>query len=148
MSKPKKLVIPESDDNFLSGVLAGIKKRSKSLKYHSWEMSVERIFEEYEGERCEKLEVKIKPSDHNAWIELNVWQDRWITVNCWERTKEGKWDWCYEGKVLPEFEGKPLIQALEATNSRFWGMDEEKTDLFSSIWSPMLAKGPHLVRRD
>jgi len=144
MSKAK-LVIPESENSFLSTILTGVKKRSKSLKYNSWEFTIERVFEEYEDSRIEKIEVKIKPSSPHAWIELCIWQDRWITVSCWERTKESKWDWFYEGKFLPEFEGKPFIQAIEVTNSCFFGMTESKTTQFAEIWSPMLAQGPRLV---
>ena len=54
MSRMKTLVIPNSENDFLSDILASIKKRSKSLKYHSWELKIERVFEECENERCEK----------------------------------------------------------------------------------------------
>lgn len=146
MSRAKSLVIPNSENEFLSCVLASIKRRSKSLKYHSWELKIERVFEEYENERCEKLEVKLKPSDYNAWIEMGIWEDRWVTVSCWERTKENKWDWFYEGKLLPNVEGQSFVCAIEETNAVFFGMTSSNVDVFRSVWSSLLAKGPQLVR--
>lgn len=145
MSRSKNLVIPNSENEFLSDILASIKKRSKSLKYNSWELSVERLYEESKSGRVEKLEIMLKPSNYNAWLEVGVWEDRWITVNCWERTKENKWDWFYEGKFTPKTESKAFINAIESTNVAFFEMTSPDVNAFSSIWSPILADGLNCV---
>ena len=146
MSRAKNLVIPRSENEFLSDILTSIKKRSKSLKHNSWELFIERVFEEYESGRVEKLEIRLKPSDDNAWIEIEIWEDRWVTVYCWERTKENKWDWFSEGKLLPGLEKKNFISAVETTNTRFFEMTSSNIDAFSAVWGLMLANGLKLVK--
>ncbi|MCO7225950.1 hypothetical protein [Pleionea sp. CnH1-48] len=145
MTKNKKFTIPESDSPFLSGILSSIEKRRKSLRYNSWSMSLERVVEVYEEGKLEKLEFKIQPSSHNAWLEASLWEDRFITVNCWERTKQNKWDWYHEGNLLPLFEPKSVIEAIENTRNGFKLMGDRSEPNFSSIWGSMLASGLKLV---
>jgi len=146
MAKTKHFVIPGSDNDFLSDILFSIKKRSKSLRYRSSEISVERVFEEVDGERLEKVELEIQPSSGDAKLLIEVWQDRWVVVSCSERTKVQKWDWFYEGKLLPVYNGKAFVGAVEATRSHCFEMNSRKVSLFSRVWQPLLAKGPELVK--
>jgi hypothetical protein len=146
MNSRTRLVLPTSENEFLTDLLFSVKKRSKSLKYNSWAINVERIFEEYDSGRVEKLEIKLKPADYNAWLEVEIWEDRWVTVNCWERTKQNSWDWFYSGKLLGNIECRAFISSIEATNARFFQMTTENLDSFNSIWEPLLANSPKLVR--
>ncbi|TQV87239.1 hypothetical protein [Aliikangiella coralliicola] len=146
MAKSPKLTIPESKNEFLTEILSSFRKRSKSLKHNSWSISIERIFEEYEDDKVEKIEIEIKPSNRNAMLCLRIWQDRWVTVSCWERTKEEKWDYFFEGKLLPEKSGRPFIDSVEDTMAKFFEMRENKLERFNKIWTPLLANGLELVK--
>lgn len=145
MGKNSKLILPESKDHFLSGILTNIKKRGKSLKYNSWSISIERVFEEHERDRIEKIEFRIQPSNSNSWLEVTIWQDRFVSINCWERSKQKKWDWYHEGKLLPIYDGKKLVESIEATRDHFFEMNDAKTSIFAPIWEPLLASGLKLV---
>ena len=65
--KHKHSTLPSSDNPFLSDILGSIRKRSKSIKHQVQELAVERVFEQYEDERIEKLEITVKPwQDHSS----------------------------------------------------------------------------------
>ncbi|MBV1911782.1 MAG: hypothetical protein KUG78_20990, partial [Kangiellaceae bacterium] len=146
MARSSKLIFPESKNDFLSEMLMSFKKRSKSLKHKTIEISIERIFEEYDEGRIERIELEIETySSNNSKICLNIYQDRWVSVNCWERTKNEKWDWFYEGKLLPIVEGQKFVEAVEESLSSFYQMNQDKVEKFSAIWMPLLARGPELV---
>ena len=140
MRKTKKFIIPESDNDFLSSILKAFKKRSKSLNYNCWNISVEKVIECFQDGRLEKIEIKIQPSDLNAYLELDVWEDRFIHLTCWERSKNQKWDWEYDGKLLPQYESKFFLNALEATRANFFEMTESRINEFEHSWQHLLAR--------
>ncbi len=139
----KNFVLPESTNEFLGRILLSIRKRSKSLKYHSWLLTVERVFEAWEQTRLETLQIDMKPSSEEVWIRVLVWEDRWIDVFVWERTKFAKWDYQYEGRLLPEYEGRAFVDAIQALASLCSGMAPGAVGQFDAIWGPMLARGPN-----
>ncbi|GAA5446112.1 hypothetical protein Misp06_04321 [Microbulbifer sp. NBRC 101763] len=141
MGRTKKFLIPESENEFLSDILGAIRKRSKSLKYNCWNISVEKVFEHFKEGRLEKVEIRIQPSDTNAELKVDVWEDRLIHLICWERTKPQKWDWEYDGKFLPIYEGKDFVLALEETRAKFFQMSESKVKEFENSWAHLLANG-------
>jgi len=142
--KSKHFQVPESQDKFLAEILGTIKKRSKSLNYNTRELSVDRVFEEWEESRTEKIEINLTVLDTSLF--MCVWQDRWITISCSGRTKENKWDWFYEGKYLPMVGGKEMIKAIETTFSNFYGMNEKRKSLFENIWKPLLARKLEIIK--
>jgi len=142
--KSKHFQIPESQDAFLAEILGSIKKRSKSLNYNTSELSVDRVFEEWEEARIEKIEVKL--TRNRVRLLLCIWQDRWVTISCATNTKESKWHWFYEGKYLPIFGGKDMIEAIEKTFGKFYQMQKEKTSDFEKIWKPVLARKLEAVK--
>ncbi len=141
MGRAKKFTIPESENEFLSDILGGLKKRSKSLKYHCWNISVEKIFEYFKEGKLEKIEITIQPSDIHAELKINVWEGRLIHLVCWERTKAQKWDWEYDGKFLPIYESKDFMVALEETRAKFFQMSAPKVKEFENSWVHLLANG-------
>ena len=142
--KSKHFQIPESQDKFLTEILGSIKKRSKSLNYNTEGLCVERVFEVYEEERVEKIEIKL--TVNRADLLVSVWQDRWVIVSCGIRTKESKWDWSFQGKYLPCFDGKEMIKAIEKTFVNFYQMNEKRTSTFEIIWKPLLARKLEVIK--
>ena len=143
--KPKHLVLPNSENLFLSEVLDGIRRRTKPIKHSSWEFGVERVFEEHSDDRLEKLEITLKPSSHHAYLRIVVWEDRFVDVSAFERTKAEKWDWQREGRLLPTYSGFDFVLVLQETGAIFYQMSESQIHKFDSIWTPMLARGPEGV---
>jgi hypothetical protein len=141
MGKSKNFVIPESDIEFLSDMLKTLKKRSKSLKYNCWNISIEKVFECFNDGKFEKIEIKIQPSDINAELKIDIWEDRLVHLVCWEHTKVQKWDWEYDGRLLPTYGSKDILLALEETRFKFFQMSESKKNEFESSWSHLLANG-------
>ena len=145
MGKSKTLNIPHSENVFIASILGALKKRSKSLKHNCWGISVDRVIEEFEDGRLEKLEIDIRPSNYNAKINAEVWEDRVVHLWCWERTKIQKWDWERRGKLLPVYDGTHFVAALEATIPNFFQMTEPGVHRFDPPWAPLLASGLKLV---
>jgi len=64
-----------------------------------------------------------------------------VHIICWERTHKQKWDWEYDGKFLPIFDGRDFIVALEETRAKFFQMTEANVKAFESSWVHLLANG-------
>ena len=142
--KSKNFQIPESQQIFLSEILDSVKRRSKSLNYNTNDLSIDRIFEEWDEGRGEKIEIRL--IKNRVRLLLCVWEDRWITVSCATNTKGVKWNWFYEGKYLPLFGGKDMIEAIEKTFGKFYQMTQDSTVEFEAIWKPLLARKLEAVR--
>jgi len=106
--KSVNLIIPNSDDAFLSEFLTSLKKRSKSLKYNNQTIKCEKVYVEEDDARSEKIELEIHPYITNAKMHIDIWHDRWVSVSCWERSKDEKWDYAYDGKLIPIYGGQVI----------------------------------------
>ncbi|WP_185964396.1 hypothetical protein [Aliikangiella marina] len=129
----------------MASILLGIKKRSKSLKHNTWNAKIEKVFVEYENGRSEKVELKLQPFNENAWLEIDIWDDRWLSIHCWARTKENNWDWFEEARLFPNVTSKSFVTALEATYKTFFRMNSDDVIQFKPIWTNLLATGPKLL---
>ncbi|TQV66482.1 hypothetical protein FKG94_26990 [Exilibacterium tricleocarpae] len=142
--------IPSSKNKFIDDFLHSIKKRGKSLKHKTSFMSCDKVFTEEEGVRLEKVELKLSPG-HSAsascTLEIHVWEDRWIRL-LFSEWKDNAWDWSWniEGSILPVYDGKSIIEAIESTLLQSFEMSASSTNRFDQVWRPILAREPELVR--
>ncbi len=150
MSKRRKtVVLPESENEFLSSVLYALRKRSKALKNSSSVLRCDRVFVERDDDRYEKLELELRPEHSGAKrcpLNAHALEVPVVAVSLAEwKNNTWDWQWSYGGTLLPIYDGFTFVVALEATLDTSFGMDAHRTDAFDSIWSPLLARGPELV---
>lgn len=142
--RTKHLDLPRSDCPLLADVLESIRRRSKSIKHHGWRFEVDRIFEEYSDGRVEKLEIRIQYHELPVHLDVDVWEDRWVMVSAYKRTETEKLHWDIQGRLMPEVDGLEFMQLIEKSQG-FHYTDQDRSDLLKSIWSQILARGPHAV---
>ncbi len=76
-------------------------------------------------------------------LRLHAWPDRWVWLDARCPTKKGwAWSWTYEGRLLGEHSASAIIKTIEDTLGPLHRMDSSKTDEFSTLWKPLLARGP------
>ena len=136
----KSITLPSSEDEFLGSVLHGLRRRSKAIKNKYWDWSVDRIFEEYEDERVEKLEIRIEHQYRSNNLCVSIYQDRWIEVSRWEVIDGCREDWRQSGRLVHDKEGAALAPLIEES------MDTSSTiESCKVIWGRAIASGPRSI---
>jgi hypothetical protein len=142
------MYLPSSDNAFLSSLIESLRKRHKALKHKTRKIACDKVIEEHDGERIEKLEFAFRSGTHDRDLRLRafVWEDRWVWIDCRVPGKMGlQLEWSYDGRLLPSHDGRAFITALEATMSHAYSVDAVSTSGLDLIWSPLLARGPKRV---
>ena len=149
-SKHFSRATPTSKSTFITEVLESLRKRRKSLKHKCSKIECDRVYVEEEGERFEKLEISLSPghsSSPSCILHIGVWEDRWIQLSFSEWKGKGwDWSWSYEGKILPTFSGKVIINTIESTLMYSHEMSSNLVTEFDSLWMPLIARKPELIQ--
>jgi hypothetical protein len=142
------LYFPSSEKELIASVIGSLRKRHKALKHKVKSVTCDKVFEEHEGRREEKLEITL----HGAFNDLRafVWEDGsvWIDFRSRRLGRAGgwRWEWSYDGRLLPVHDGRTFIAALEHTlDAAPFSGDVADVSAFSAIWRPLLAQGPKPV---
>ena len=133
---------PTFTSEFLQSIAKGLKKRSKALKHKSWEFKCERVLEQGQRDKQEKLEFDIRCFGENrdTFIRLFVWDDRWAWIDARESAKkEQLFEWDYEGRLLGDVGPQRVVTALEET------LERRQPEDLDSVWRELLANGPQKV---
>ncbi len=136
--------LPSSENEFLANVLASMKKRQRAIKYKTKAMTCDKVIETHDDVRKEKLEASFRRTESN--LRAFIWEDRWVWIDFRSPSKRGwRWEWSFEGRLLPAHDGRMLVDALEKTLDAAPRDDESDVSAFGEIWRILLAQGPKPV---
>jgi hypothetical protein len=145
--------IPRFENEFLEDVADSLRKRLKAISHQASRIDGQKVYETVGSAKEEKFEIYLaKTSSRNGpRIRVNVWADRWISVDAREPSPKGVkgwlWEWTTEGRLMGGLGGKEIVQALEAGISSLYQIDKDRVHKFDEIWRPILARGPVEVRQ-
>jgi len=141
------LYFPNSEKELIASVIASLKKRHKALKHKVKSVTCDKLLEVNDDARREKLEVSLQGYSDN--LRAHVWEDGWIWVDFRARAVGSsggwRWEWSYDGRLLPVHDGRVLVEALERTLGAAAALDGNAMSVFDAIWQPLLARGPKTV---
>ncbi len=139
---------PTCDDAFLNAVVFSLKKRSKAIRHRDFDIACERLREKNGDDLLEMIEIELtrRVDGGVQKFKLSVWAERWLWIHAGQGGKE-RWGWSREGRLLGADQARRVISAVEETISASVGMDASQTELFDSIWQPLLARGPEGLKQ-
>jgi len=136
--------LPKFKNTFLEEIVSALRKRSKALKHKTSRISIDRIYEVNDDERCEKLELNIDPIlPKKCNCEVFIWEDRWIWLDVRKGSKTGWiWEWGIEGRVL-DVSGRDILLRIEEMLSKLKRLDADKKEqnesILNNVWSGIIA---------
>ncbi|HEX2592740.1 MAG TPA: hypothetical protein VHL34_14655 [Rhizomicrobium sp.] len=135
---------PNFQSEFLEDVATAFRKRRKTLKHHARIAEFAKVYELVDGEKMERLEIRIGNDSRNAaLLRLHAWPDRLIWLGASRSMKVGwLWEWTYEGRLLGEHRGNAIVAALEETFALMYQMNQASVHLLNAPWKPLLGRGP------
>ena len=139
---------PEIESDALLDLAESLRRRGKSLKKKGNKILTKRVVEGVNSDKRERLEIEIRPSRLNekVCVRLLFWEDRWAWIDARASGKKGwLWEWTYDGRLLGEYSGRHIVQALEETLETTYRLTAGRTNELAKIWTHMLATGPKEV---
>ena len=129
---------PPTESPFLRGILDGLSKRRKAIRYKVRQISVEKVRERTGSEEREKLEITCEGNAQK--LRLFLWDDRWVFVDARISSKQGwAWEFTYQGRWMGIADARVLVAALEQSIEASSLGDSAKLE---GVWRPLLAQGP------
>lgn len=137
-------VVPTFEDPFLEGMAFGLRKRTKAISHKVRTLGCDKVYDLRDGERRERLELRIEDIDQIEF-RMHAWPDRWIWLDARRSAKSGwLWEWTDAGRLTGQIQA--LVPAIEDTLAQLIRMEPAQVSSLTSIWKPLLAKGPVDVR--
>ena len=135
-----------ADSPLLTELLEALRKRSRAIKHKGVQVAIERVIEEADGEKRERLEIDCRLGKRQQ-ARLFVWDDRALWVHAAEAIPKSGWKFQFtdSGRYVGTADARMLVSALEATWAAMYEMAPADIGRLASIWTPLLAKGPKLV---
>lgn len=135
-----------ADSPLLTDLLEALRKRSRAIKHKGAQLTIERVIEEADGEKRERLEIECRLRKRQR-VRLLVWDDRALWVHAAEAVPKSGWKFQFtdSGRYVGTADTRMLVSALEATWAAMYEMTSADTGRLATIWAPLLAKGPQLV---
>ena len=136
---------PTFDDEFLNAISGALRRRSKSLKYRTSSISIQKVFEQTTEGRYEKLEGEVQTNSTRRapTFSFNLWHDRLVWLDA-RRLGQSGWDWTWtsEGRLVGTVGSREIGSAIEKTIEAIKGEAFDRQQIFEAIWQPYIAKGP------
>ena len=135
-----------ADSQFLTAVVEALRKRGRAIKHQGVSLTTTRTVEVTDGEKCERLEIEARLRKRQQF-KLFAWDDRALWMHAAEGSPAGSWNFQFTdgGRLMSAHTAADLVSALEASWEAMFEITAEDLDRLGSIWSPLLAKGPHSV---
>ena len=142
------LALPTSDHAWIANVLDGLRRRSRALRHKMYSVECERVFEEAEGKRTERLDLTLRQSRSSQGFVLRakIWQDRWAWIDARSGGKNG-WtlEWTVEGRAAGGVAGQALMEAVEEMFDVISISKAAADAALTKMWKPILLRGPKRV---
>lgn len=142
------LPLPTSDHAWIADVLDGLRRRSRALRHKMHSVECERVFEEVEGERTERIDITLRQSRSSQGFVLRakIWQDRWAWIDARSGGKNG-WtlEWTVEGRAAGSVTGQALMETVEEMFDAISISKAADDAALSKMWRPILSRGPKRV---
>jgi hypothetical protein len=139
--------IPRSDHTWLGEALDGLRSRSRALKHKMHASQCERVIEEKDGERTERIDITFERRAAQGFVlRARIWQDRWVWIDVRAGGKSG-WifEWSIEGRSAGGLSGRELMQTVEATFDAISISNGIDQNALNNIWRGILLNGPRPV---
>lgn len=142
--------IPNVENEFLADFLVSLKKRRKAIRYGFDEVICQKVYDNFEDHREEKIELHLSQNwyEKSELFQFNFWEDRWVQSSAYCITKKGKiWSWSHRGRLFPVIEGRELVRIVESSYY-LTPLDFEKENIedylnrVKTLWAPILGNGP------
>jgi hypothetical protein len=142
------LPLPISENAWIADVLGALRRRSRALRRKVHSLECERVFEEIDGARSERIDLALRGARSRGPVfRAKLWADRWTWVDAREAGKSG-WtiEWTFQGRAAGGLAGREFIAAIEETLfvMSLPAMPDRKGAL-SQIWRPILLVGPQAI---
>jgi hypothetical protein len=138
--------LPTSDHAWITDVLDGLRRRSRAFKHKMHSVECERVFEEENGKRIERLDLTLKRtrSSQGFVLRAKIWQDRWAWIDARSGGKGG-WtiEWTVEGRAAGGVSGQVLSRALEETYDAISISNAADNAALNEVWKALLLRGPN-----
>jgi hypothetical protein len=142
------LPLPNSDHAWIVDVLDGLRRRSRALKHKTHSVECERVFEEANGKRIERIDLTLRQSrsSHGLVLRAKIWQDRWAWIDARSGGKSG-WtmEWTVEGRAAGGVSGQALMDRIEGTFDAISTAKAADDAALDKIWKEILLRGPKPV---
>jgi|CXWL01.1.fsa_nt_gi hypothetical protein len=139
------LPLPTSDHAWIADLLDGLRRRSRALKYKMHSVECERVIEEADGERTERIDLTLRQSRSRQGLVLRakIWEDRWAWVDARAGGKSG-WtmEWTVEGRAAGGVSGRAFITSIEETFDAISIASAADAAALNKMWQPILLRGP------
>jgi hypothetical protein len=140
--------LPTSDQPWIADVLGGLRRRSRALKHKTQSVECERVFEEADGKRTERLDLTLKQSRSSQGFVLRakIWEDRWTWIDARAGGKSGwAFEWSTEGRAAGGLPGLTLTSVIEETFDTISSAGTPDDAVLSQMWKSILLRGPKAV---
>jgi hypothetical protein len=105
----------------------------------------ERVFEEADGQRTERLDLTFRQSRSSQGFVLRAktWEDRWTWIDA-RAGGRGGWafEWSTEGRAAGGLTGQRLTAAIEETFDAIVMAGATDEGALGQMWKPILLRGP------
>jgi hypothetical protein len=111
------LPLPISENAWIADVLGALRRRSRALRRKVHSLECERVFEEIDGARSERIDLALRGARSRGPVfRAKLWADRWTWVDAREAGKSG-WtiEWTFQGRAAGGLAGREFIAAIEET---------------------------------
>jgi hypothetical protein len=140
--------LPTSDQAWIADVLDGLRRRSRALKHKTHSVECERVFEEADGQRIERLDLTLRHSRSSQGFVLRAktWEDRWTWIDARGGGKSGwSFEWSTEGRAAGGLTGQKLTAAIEETFDAIATASATEDGALGELWKPILLHGPRTI---
>lgn len=141
------MIFPEPKNRHLKTYIFSLKKRSKAIKYKCDSIQCERVIENFQQRRVEKIETEVQFIDRTQQLRLFIWEDRWIWLDARKSSKSGwVWEWEFSGRVINDETFVDTIKLFERTIE---AVSHNKIDTLLKLevfWEKIVATGPKLIK--
>jgi hypothetical protein len=142
------LPLPDSENAWIADLLGGLQRRSRALRHKMHSVECERVFEEFDGTRTERIDLALKQSRSRLSLVLRakVWPDRWAWIDARAGSKNG-WtmEWTVEGRAAGGLTGRAFMTALEETFDAITIAKAADPVALNKLWKPILLRGPRPI---
>lgn len=140
--------LPTSDQLWIADVLDGLRRRSRALKHKTHSVECERVFEEADGKRTERLDLTLRQSrsSQSFVLRAKIWEDRWTWIDARAGGKSGwAFEWTTDGRAAGGLTGQKLTAAIEETFDVISRAGAADSAALGQMWTPILLRGPKVV---
>lgn len=141
------LPLPHSANLWLVDFLESLRRRHRALKHKLHSIECERVFEEVDGVKSERIDLRLQrfASSQSLVLRVQLWPDRWAWVDAREGGRNG-WtlEWNFQGRAAGRITGQQFVAALEETLHEL-NSGVVNHDKLGHIWAPILLVGPRSI---